>query len=72
MTGNGYRDDVTIRTPTVTPSISLRGLTKDFQVGGLFSRKVVRALNDINLDVDQGEIMALVGESGSGKSTIAR
>ena len=60
------------RHPSVTPSISLRGLTKDFQVGGLFSRKAVRALNDVNLDVDQGEIMALVGESGSGKSTIAR
>ncbi len=72
MSGKGYRHNLATDTPTVTPSISLRGLTKDFQVGGLFSRKVVRALNDINLDVDQGEIMALVGESGSGKSTIAR
>jgi len=52
--------------------IELRGLTKDFQVGGLFSRRTVRALNDVTLDVERGEIMALVGESGSGKSTIAR
>jgi len=54
------------------PVISLRGLTKDFQVGGLFSRRTVRALNQVDLDVERGEIMALVGESGSGKSTIAR
>ena len=54
------------------PVIRLRGLTKDFQVGGLFSRKTIRALNNVDLDVDRGEIMALVGESGSGKSTIAR
>lgn len=58
-------------TPT-EPVIRLRGLTKDFQVGSLFSRRSVRALNNVDLAVDRGEIMALVGESGSGKSTIAR
>ena len=52
--------------------ISLRDLTMDFQVGGLFSRRMIRALNNVVIDVDRGEIMALVGESGSGKSTIAR
>jgi peptide/nickel transport system ATP-binding protein len=54
------------------PVISLRDLTKDFRVGGLFSRRTVRALDSVDLDVERGEIMALVGESGSGKSTIAR
>jgi peptide/nickel transport system ATP-binding protein len=44
----------------------------DFPVGGLFSHTVVRALRSVDLDILNGEIVALVGESGSGKSTIAR
>ncbi|WP_421733175.1 ATP-binding cassette domain-containing protein [Cellulomonas sp.] len=52
--------------------ISLRGLSVDFPVGGLFSRTVVHALRSVDLDLERGEILALVGESGSGKSTIAR
>jgi len=52
--------------------LSVRGLTKDFQVGSLFSRRRVRALNNVDLDIPAGRIVALVGESGSGKSTIAK
>jgi peptide/nickel transport system ATP-binding protein len=54
------------------PVVEIRGLVKDFPVGGLLSRGRFRALGGIDLDVRRGEIMALVGESGSGKSTIAR
>jgi len=54
------------------PIIRIRGLTKDFQLGGIFSRRHVRALHAVDLEVHRGEIVALVGESGSGKSTIAR
>ncbi|NYI03774.1 ATP-binding cassette domain-containing protein [Allostreptomyces psammosilenae] len=54
------------------PLLSVRGLTKDFPVGGLLSRRRVRALNSVDLDIPRGRIVALVGESGSGKSTIAR
>jgi peptide/nickel transport system ATP-binding protein len=71
MTGPLNADGAT-STRDVDQIITLRGLTKDFQVGGLFSRRTIRALNDVSIDVDRGEIMALVGESGSGKSTIAR
>ncbi len=33
---------------------------------------VVRAVNDLSLDVYDSEILSLVGESGSGKTTVAR
>jgi peptide/nickel transport system ATP-binding protein len=41
--------------------------------GGLFSRaKAFKALNDITLQLGQGECLGVVGESGSGKSTLGR
>ena len=39
---------------------------------GTRSRKVVHAVDDVNLELYRGRVVALVGESGSGKSTIAR
>ncbi|HEX8918916.1 MAG TPA: ABC transporter ATP-binding protein [Chloroflexota bacterium] len=49
-----------------------RGLTKHFRVGGLFSRRYLHAVDDVDLTIYPREIVALVGESGSGKSTVAR
>ncbi|GIE88789.1 ABC transporter ATP-binding protein [Actinoplanes regularis] len=54
------------------------GLTKHFPVRrklrDLFSNRkdVVHAVDDVNLTLHRGKVVALVGESGSGKSTIAR
>ena len=48
------------------------GLTRHFRVGKLMSRQSLHAVDDVDLRIDHGEIVALVGESGSGKSTIAR
>jgi peptide/nickel transport system ATP-binding protein len=54
------------------PLLRTEGLTRHFKVGKLLSQQVLHAVDDVNLEIGRGEIVALVGESGSGKSTIAR
>ncbi|MGA8296438.1 MAG: ABC transporter ATP-binding protein [Acidimicrobiales bacterium] len=46
-------------------------MTRHFRIGGIVGRKL-HAVDDVDLVLDKGEIVALVGESGSGKSTVAR
>ena len=50
------------------PLLSVRNLKVHLRVGGT----VVRAVDGVDLSVDQGESIGIVGESGSGKSTLAR
>ncbi len=57
--------------PSGTPLLEARALTRHFRIGGLFGRRL-HAVDDIDLVIGEGEIVALVGESGSGKSTVAR
>jgi peptide/nickel transport system ATP-binding protein len=54
------------------PLIRTEGLTRHFRAGRLLSGQTLHAVDDVNLTIGRGEIVALVGESGSGKSTIAR
>lgn len=55
-----------------TPLLQAKGLTRHFQIGGVFSRKILHAVDDADLTVRRKEIVALAGESGSGKSTVAK
>jgi len=50
----------------VSPIISLKNLTKSYQVG----EQTLCVLNDINLEVNQGDYLSIMGPSGSGKSTL--
>lgn len=58
----------TTPTDTTTPpsAISVHHLTKTFGQGGL----AVHAVNDIDLDINAGEVVLVMGPSGSGKTTL--
>jgi len=62
--------------PTATkPLLSVRNLRIHFPIhAGLFRRTVgyVKAVDDIDLDIPQGQTLALVGESGCGKTTVGK
>lgn len=54
--------------------IELKNLKKYFTISkGLSTKKTyVKAIDDVTLTINKGEIIGLVGESGSGKTTLAR
>ncbi len=45
---------------------------KHFAQGRYTGRKVVHALNGVDLAVSKGETLGIVGETGCGKSTLVR
>jgi D-xylose transport system ATP-binding protein len=51
-------------TPPVAPALRVRGASKRFGA--------VTALDEIDLDVRRGEVLALLGDNGAGKSTLIK
>src|SRR3954471_17184766 len=64
------------------PLLSIQNLSVHFDLGGgsLWDRmtggsgehRIVRAVDDVTLDIFEGETLGLVGESGCSKSTLGR
>jgi peptide/nickel transport system ATP-binding protein len=53
--------------------LDVRALKVRFPVrSGWFGRKILRAVDGVDLRIQPGEVVGLVGESGCGKSTLAR
>ena len=51
-------------TPSSTPTLELREVSKNFGS--------VQALQGVDFEVRDGEVMALVGDNGAGKSTLIK
>ena len=52
----------------IMPIVEIENLTKDFDVG-FWKKRRVRALDNLSLQVNKGEIFGFLGPNGAGKST---
>ena len=56
----------------MTALLAARDVHRRFTRGGLLGRTQLRAVDGVDLEVGEGEVLALVGESGCGKTTLGR
>lgn len=56
------------------PLLEVAGVTKTYRVSqGIFAaKKPLRALRQVDLKINKGDVLGIVGESGCGKSTLAK
>ena len=53
--------------------ISASGLSVGYRIGkGLFQHSILKAVDDVSVQIRKGSFFGLVGESGSGKTTLGR
>ena len=50
--------------PSTQPALSLRGIAKSYGA--------VRALHGVDLDIMEGDVLAICGDNGAGKSTLIK
>ena len=56
-----------------TPLVEVKDLQEYFPIKtGLFSKKILKAVDGVNFSINPGETLGLVGESGCGKTTVGR
>jgi oligopeptide/dipeptide ABC transporter ATP-binding protein len=55
-----------------TPLLEVKGLKKYFPIDQSFKKGSVKAVDEVNFIIREGETLGIVGESGCGKSTVGR